>query len=284
MPIAPLWMAQVNTSLFTDITLAKLLRAAITIAIAYGGMLLVEVFTTWASEKVARRFRLLIKQSLPFLKAIVLIITTTYLMRLFLNISQNNLLAITGTLAVAIGFAFKDYVSSVIAGVVALFEVPYRVGDRIRIGDHYGEVVGYGLRAIQLRTPNDTIVTIPHNKSWTEAIANANTGALEAQVATDFHFDHRVDSELVITLLRQAAHSSPFTQIHLPVTVAMHEHPWGTQFRLRSYPMDIRDEYTYRTDLIRRSKQAFRRHGLAYPSLLTGWPGSWEENGSAGDG
>jgi small-conductance mechanosensitive channel len=284
MPIAPLWMAQVNDNLFTDINLAKLLRAAITIAIAYGGMLLIGVFTTWASEKVARRFRLLIKQSLPFLKAIVLIITTTYLMRLFINFSQNNLLAVTGTLAVAIGFAFKDYVSSVIAGVVALFEVPYRVGDRIQIGDHYGEVVGYGLRAIQLRTPNDTIVTIPHNKIWTEGIANANTGALEALVATDFHFDHQVDCELVITLLRQAAHSSPLTQIHLPVTVAMHEHPWGTQFRLRSYPMDIREEYTYRTDLIRRSKQAFRRHGLTYPTLPPGWPGSWEENSSAGDG
>lgn len=283
MPIAPLWMAQVNASLFTDITLAKLLRAAITIAIAYGGTLLVEVFTTWASEKVARRFRLLIKQSLPFLKAIVLIITISYLMRLFLNLSQNNLLAITGTLAVAIGFAFKDYVSSIIAGVVALFEVPYRVGDRIQIGDHYGEVVGYGLRSIQLRTPNDTIVTIPHNKTWTEAISNANTGALEALVATDFYFDHRVDSELVITILRQAAHSSPFTQLHLPVTVAMREHPWGTQFRLRSYPMDIRDEFTYRTDLIRRSKQVFRRHGLAYPSLPAGWPGAIDQPGAGGE-
>jgi small-conductance mechanosensitive channel len=284
MTIALLPSAEVGSSLFTDLTLAKLLRGAIAIAIACGAISLVEACTAWASEKVARRFRLLIKQSLPFWKAIVMVTTIGYLLQLFLNLSQTNLLALTGTIAVALGFAFKDYVSSIIAGVVALFEVPYRVGDRIQIGEHYGEMVGYGLRGIQLRTPDDNIVTIPHNKTWTEAIANANSGALEAQVATNFYFDHQVDSDLVSTTLRQAAYSSPYTQLGLPVTVIMREYPWGTEFKLRCYPMDIRDEFSYRTDLIRRSKQAFRRHGLRYPSLPAGWPERWGENGSAGDG
>lgn len=277
-------IAQLNSSVFTDLTLAKLLRAAIAIGIAYGGIWVVEVSTTWASEKVARRFRMLIKQSLPLWKAIILITTISYLLQQFLNLSQTNLLALTGTIAVALAFALKDYVSSIIAGAVALFEAPYRVGDRIQIGDHYGEMVGYGLRAIQLHTPDDNIVTIPHNKTWTEAIANANTGALEAQVATDFYFDHQIESEIVITILRQAAYSSPYTQLHLPVTVIMREYPWGTQFKLRCYPLDIRDEFTYRTDLIRRSKQAFRSHGLAYPNLPAGWPGSRGESGSERDG
>ncbi|MCP9887448.1 mechanosensitive ion channel family protein [Cyanobium sp. ATX 6A2] len=283
MPIAQL-NSSVFTDLFTDLTLAKLLRAAIAIGIAYGGMWLVEVSTTWASEKVARRFRMLIKQSLPLWKAIILITTISYLLQQFLKLSQTNLLAITGTIAIALAFALKDYVSSIIAGIVALFEAPYRVGDRIQIGDHYGEMVGYGLRAIQLHTPDDNIVTIPHNKTWTEAIANANTGALEAQVATDFYFDHQIESDIVITILRQAAYSSPYTQLRLPVTVIMREYPWGTQFKLRCYPLDIRDEFTYRTDLIRRSKQAFRRHGLAYPNLPAGWPGIRGESGSERDG
>ncbi len=77
--------------------------------------------------------------------------------------SANNLLALTGTISVALGFAFKDYASSLIAGFVALFEVPYRVGDRIQIGEHYGELISFGLRGIRLRSPSDNIVTIPHN-------------------------------------------------------------------------------------------------------------------------
>ena len=73
------------------------------------------------------------------------------------------------------GFAFKDYASSIIAGIVGLFESPYGVGDRIKIGDYYGEVINYGLRSVTIQTPDDSTVTIPHNKIWTEAISNANS-------------------------------------------------------------------------------------------------------------
>ncbi len=59
-----------------------------------------------------------------------MLVTKIYVLSLFLQLSTQNLLAITGTISVALGFAFKDYVSSLIAGVVALFEIPYRVGDR----------------------------------------------------------------------------------------------------------------------------------------------------------
>ncbi|MBV5261249.1 mechanosensitive ion channel family protein [Synechococcus moorigangaii CMS01] len=254
--------------LLTDFTIQKILRAVVAIAIAYGVMALIQGTINWLSERVPRRLRLLIKQSIPFWKGLILILTLTYLLNLFFNLSQNNLIALTGTIAVALGFAFKDYVSSIIAGTVALFEAPYRVGDRIKIGDHYGEVVGYGLRGIQIQTPDDNLVTIPHNKTWTEAVSNANSGQLEAQVATDFFFDHAVDTEQVLQILYQAAYSSKYTQLKLPIVVVMEEQMWGTQFKLRCYPMDARDEFIYKTDLIRRAKQAFAHQGLPYPRFL----------------
>ncbi|MDB9313597.1 mechanosensitive ion channel family protein [Spirulina sp. CS-785/01] len=256
---------ELSQKLLTEITVNKLLKAALTLLIAYGLLALIQWLTNWASERVARRFRLLIKQALPFWKGLILIVAVSYLLSLFLNLSQGNLIALTGTIAVALGFAFKDYVSSIIAGLVALFEAPYRVGDRIIIGDHFGEVVGYGLRGIQMKTPDDNLVTIPHNKTWTEAISNANSGQLEAQVATNFYFDHTINPDQVIRILYQAAYSSPYTQLNLPILVVMEEHQWGTQFKLRSYPMDARDEFIYKTDLIRRAKQAFSRHQFPYP-------------------
>lgn len=251
--------------ILADVTLNKTVGAIATILLAYAGIVLIEKLTGWLSEQVARRYRLLIKQSLPFLKGLILIVTVSHLLDQFLNLNQNNLLALTGTLAVALGFAFKDYVSSVIAGVVSLFEASYRVGDRVRIGEHYGEVVGYGLRSLQLLTPDDNTITIPHNLLWTDPISNANSGHLEAQVSTDVYFDHSVDMDLVVDILYQAAYSSQYTQLHSPVVVVMTEHPWGTQFKLRSYPIDARDEFIYRTDLLRRAKRAFAHHDLAYP-------------------
>ena len=269
----PALLAQIEASeilpqrVLTNITLQKIFRSLVVILIAYGSIFAIQWLTSWISERVPRRFRLLIKQSLPFLKGLILILTVSYLLNLFLNLSQENLLALTGTIAIALGFAFKDYVSSIIAGVVALFEATYRVGDRIQIEDHYGEVVDYGLREIRIQTPDDNIVSIPHNKIWTEAVSNANSGQLEAQVLTDFYFAHTVDAEQVIQILYQAAYSSKYTQLKLPILVVMQEQLWGTQFKLRSYPMDARDEFIYKTDLIRRAKQAFARQNLPYPRL-----------------
>jgi small conductance mechanosensitive channel len=87
-----------------------------------------------------------------------------------------NFIAIFGSVGLAIGFAFKDYVRSLIAGVVAIYEQPYRPGDWVKIDDAYGEVKSMGLRAIKIVTPDDTLVTLPYAKIWNTNIHNANSG------------------------------------------------------------------------------------------------------------
>ncbi len=248
-----------------NINFQTILQTIIALLLAYGFLISVKFLSKSLSESVPLRFRAAAKQSEPFLQALILFTTTIYVLSLFLQLSTQNLLAITGTIAVALGFAFKDYVSSLIAGVVALFETPYRVGDRVKIGDNYGEIVTYDLRGIRLQTVEDNIIFIPHNKIWNEPISNANNGALEAQVTTDFYLAHEADSEMVIKILYLAAYTSKYTQLKLPIGVLVEEKPWGTQFQLKSYPIDARDEYIYKTDLVRRVKQAFAQHNFTYP-------------------
>lgn len=252
----------------SNITAFKLIRACLSLLLAYAALWGIRVVTNQVSEKVPRRFRLAIKQAVPFLKGLVLVLLAAYLVRLFVKLSDNDLLALTGTIAVALGFAFKDYISSIFAGIVTLFEGPYRVGDRVKIGETYGEVIDYGLRGVRVQTPDDNTVTIPHNIAWTESLSNANSGQLEAQVVTNFYFAHRVDPDQVMQILYQAAYSSRYTQLKLPVLVVMEEQPWATQFKLKAYPMDARDEFVYQTDLVFRSKQAFARQQLSYPQIM----------------
>ena len=252
----------------TQITSAKIAQALIAIAFAYILIKVVDKLINWFSEQVAKERRLQVKQFLPFLRMMVLTITIVFLMNLFLHLSRDNLFAVTGTIAVALGFAFKDYASSIVAGIIGLFEAPYRLGDRVQLGDNYGEVVTYGLRGIRLRTPEDNIVTIPHNKIWTDSISNANMGALEAQVVTHFYLHHSVDVELVKKILYRIAHTSKYTHLKLPILVWVEETRWGTRFQLKSYPLDARDEFIYKTDLTTRAKQVFAKYNLPYPRYL----------------
>lgn len=254
--------------LISKITLEKVTRAFLIVLSVYLILKCIDHVINWLSEKIAKEWRLKVKQFLPFLRTFVLSTAAIILMNLFLDLSQENLLAITGTIAVALGFAFKDYISSIIAGIVGLFESTYNVGDRVTIGDYYGEVLSYDLRAVRIRTPEDSIITIPHNKIWTEAISNANTGALEAQVVTKFYFAHEVDVILVKKILYRIAQTSKYTSLKLPIVVVMEEKSWGTIFKLKCYPLDARDEFIYQTDLISRAKRTFAKYDLPYPKIF----------------
>ncbi len=257
------------SEIISEITTFKIIQGIVIVAIAYGGIWTTAKLIDWLSEKVPLRLRLPIKQSIPFLRAFILGFAGVFLINLFLNLSPNNVLALTGTVAVALGFAFKDYASSVIAGIIGLFEVPYQVGDRVKIGEHYGEIITYGLRGILLRTPNDDIVTIPHNKLWTDSIANTNKGNVEAQTVVDFYLAHEVNVDRVMQILYRVAYTSKYTQLKFPVVVVIEEKPWGTHFKLKCYPIDARDEFIYKTDLIKRAKQTFAKYSLTYPALPT---------------
>lgn len=259
--------AEETKEIVSKITTDKVIQAIILLLFSYLILKVIDKVILWVSEKIAKEWRLRVKQFLPFFRMVILTTVIIILMNLFLNLSKENILAVTGTIAVALGFAFKDYASSIIAGLVGLFEAPYGVGDRLKIGEHYGEVVSYGLRAVRLQTPDDNIISIPHNKIWTEAISNANAGALEAQVVTEFYFAHDIDINLVNKILYRVAQTSKYTHLKLPILVVMEEKPWGTMFKLKSYPLDARDEFTYKTDLTSRAKYAFAKHDLPYPKV-----------------
>lgn len=257
--------ASQTRKILTEITGPKVLQALIILVVAYVTIKAVDGLVTWLSERVAKERRLRVMQFQPFARTFVVTLTVVMLMNLFLKLSQENVLAVTGTVAVALGFAFKDYASAVIAGIIGLFEAPYRVGDRIEIADEYGEVISYGLRGIRLRTPSDNVVTVPHNHIWTNSVSNANMGELEAQVVTEFYLGHEADAELVKRILYRIAHTSKFTHLGLPVVVVMEEQSWGSRFRLKCYPLDARDEFIFKTDLTVRAKKMFAKHGLPYP-------------------
>lgn len=257
--------ADQTRELLGKITGPKILQALVIIVVCYLTIKGVDALVIWLSERVARHGRLRVKQFQPFVRTSVMTVTAIVLMNLFLNLSRENVLAVTGTIAVALGFAFKDYASSIIAGIVGLFEAPYRVGDRVAIADEYGEVVSYGLRGIRLQTPSDNIVTVPHSHIWTNTVSNANMGELEAQVVTEFYLAHEVNPEQVENILYRIAYTSKYTHLKLPILVVMSEHSWGSLYKLRSYPLDARDEFAYKTDLTVRAKKEFARHNLTYP-------------------
>ena len=237
------------------------------ILVAWVLIVIIRRFLPYIVSRLPARFRHYILPVIPVLRLAVVVLAIAMIVPLIMKPTPQNLFFLLGTFAVAIGFAFKDYVSSLIAGVIAVFEKPYRVGDRVRIDDLYGEVRLIGFRAVKIVTPDDTAVIIPHSKIWNSSIQNANDGQLELLCVAEFYLHPEHDANAVRDRLLDIARTSLYVARERPIDVIISEKPWYTQYRLKAYVIDGRDEFQYITDMTIRGKQLFRDMGVRPASI-----------------
>jgi MscS family membrane protein len=93
-----------------------------------------------------------------------------------------------GVAGIAIGFAAKDTLSNLIAGILLIIDRPFEVGDRIEIWSApknsatWGDVIDIGLRATKIRTTDNIVIVIPNNEIMKRDIINYTTITDEIRV------------------------------------------------------------------------------------------------------
>ena len=80
--------------------------------------------------------------------------------------------AISVFIGVVLSFGSSSAVSNVVAGVVLTYMRPFRLGDRIQVGDTVGDVVEKGLLVTRVRTIRSVEVTIPSGMVLANHIVN----------------------------------------------------------------------------------------------------------------
>ena len=221
-------------------------------------------------EGQAKR-RLLFKKVQSFTRLGIFVVCGYLLVMTFFGGDGDNkaLIGLGGTLAAAIGFALKDTASSLMSGILILIDQPFQVGDRVAFGDTYGEVKEIGLRSVRIVTLDDNEVSIPNNKFLTEAVASANSGALDMMVVIKFHIAVTEDFELAKRLVYEACVTSKYVFLHKPVVINVKDEvtaiTYATTISAKAYVIDARYETAFITDVTERVKRAFREHQIYYP-------------------
>ena len=169
------------------------------------------------------------------------------------------------SVGIALGLGAQDLVKNLIGGLVILIDRPYQLGDRVKIGDAYGEIDHIGLRSTKLTMPNDTRVTIPNSDILSGKAWNANSGVPDCQVVTDLFVPHDTNPTEVIEIGAEAAYSSPYILLSKPVVVLLQDHfqdgPYMT-VRVKAYVYDHRFEPRLQSDITQRAKAEFLRRGM----------------------
>ena len=80
----------------------------------------------------------------------------------FPSFSPGNLVAGLGITSVAVGFAFKDILENFFAGILLLWQKPFRIGDEIRTNGFEGTVQDIDIRSTRMKTVDGELVVVPN--------------------------------------------------------------------------------------------------------------------------
>lgn len=111
---------------------------------------------------------------------ILIFIFSIYLLFSSWNIDMTAWLASAGIAGIAIGFAAKDTLANLFAGVFILADSPYKIGDYVVLDSgERGKVTHIGIRSTRLLTRGDVEITIPNAVMGNTRISNESGGPHE---------------------------------------------------------------------------------------------------------
>ncbi|MDH5217368.1 MAG: mechanosensitive ion channel family protein [Gammaproteobacteria bacterium] len=122
-------------------------------------------------------------QTLPLfnnMAVIFVLVLSIYLFFETWNIDMTAWLASAGIIGIAVGFAAKDTLANLFAGVFILADSPYKIGDYVVLeGAERGKVTHIGIRSTRILTRDDVEVTIPNSIMGNTRVINESGGPHE---------------------------------------------------------------------------------------------------------
>jgi len=164
-----------------------------------------------------------------------------------------SILAFSASIGVAVGFASQDLLKNIFGGIVIIFDKPFQIGDKIQIGNYYGEIVAIGLRSTRLVTSDDNLVSVPNSDVMNSAVANANAGEENCQVVTEIFLPLTCDINKIRTFAVETAQVSKHIYLNKPIHVLFFQenigHKLVLKVKIKAYVNDIRNEFAFKSEI-----------------------------------
>ena len=248
-----------------DISTGKIIWSVLFFII---GLILIR-YVTKILEAIAERWsssRLFIKRTIPIIR-IFGWSTVIYLIIVgVLAPPVETIIAVTASTGIALGFASQDILKNIFGGIMILFDHPFQIGDKITVGQHYGEVVQIGLRSVRIITPDDSLVSIPNSEIVNQSVSNANSGEFNCQVVCDFFLPPDIDITEIKALAQRTVETSRYVYLKKPVTVLVkneiHQGNSILKLRTKAYVLDLRFEFKFMSEITETFISELKKKGI----------------------
>jgi small conductance mechanosensitive channel len=154
-------------------------------AVAYGsrflGALLIFAFGIWVSKRLSSFVKDILNKTqmdttfIAFASNMVRVLLSGVVILAALNsvgVPMTSVLALLGTIGLAVALALKDSLNNVAAGISLLLIRPFHVGDYVEVGGVGGSVSEINLFHTLLNTPDNRWIAMPNAKLLADTIVN----------------------------------------------------------------------------------------------------------------
>jgi small-conductance mechanosensitive channel/CRP-like cAMP-binding protein len=177
-----------------------------------------------------------------------------------------GLLAGSGVLAIILGFAAQNLLSSIIAGLSLQIQRPYKVGDWLKIGETYGEVIEITWGATRLRTNDAITLHIPNNEMVKQTIVNLSYPTRTHSMRLYMGAEYGAAPNRVKDALLRATIQAPGVEKHPPPQVYVSEYGESAIIYQIKFTMSTHSGYFETRDAIYTNAwYIFRRRKITIP-------------------
>jgi len=252
-----------SLKLITDVTsetretsnyfsLSKILISIVILVLTYFFLRIITALLSVWGERTTKH-RITIKGFIPVIRILAWIGALSFILVAVFRPPMASILAFTATIGVAVGFAAQDLVKNIFGGIIIITDKPFQIGDKIEIGDHYGEVTGIGLRSTRITTPDDSTVSIPNAEVMSHAVSNANSGEENCQVVTEIFLPLSADMKKIRQSAIEAAQVSRYIFLNKPISVLFFQEHIGhkvmLKVKVKAYVNDVRNEFALKSEI-----------------------------------
>ena len=177
-----------------------------------------------------------------------------------------------GVAGVAIGFAAKDTLSNLIAGILLIIDRPFEVGDRIEVWSApagsatWGDVIDIGLRATKIKTTDNIVIIIPNNEIMVRDIINYTTITEKIRLRINIGIAYDADMQTAKDIILNVADSAEWVAKEPPpVVVVRNFGDSSVDLQLRGWIDDARKRMRTISTITDRVKTAFDEQGIEIP-------------------
>jgi MscS family membrane protein len=256
--------------------LEKILRAVIIVFLAIPIINFLSIAIRFMQNKIAHQTENevddVIFELLSRFAGFIIFATAVVIALDSLGVNVMPFIAGAGVAGVAIGFAARDTLSNLIAGILLIIDRPFEVGDRIEVwsapagSSTWGDVIDIGLRATKIKTTDNIVIIIPNNEIMLRDIINYTTVSERIRVRINIGIAYDADMQKAKDIIVEVANSAEWVTKDPPPKVVVRKFGESSvDLQLRVWINDARrrmSTISYITDEV---KTKFDEHGLEIP-------------------